>query len=118
MRHSRTLSDTFSIVVSKIGHCLNDLLFRASTGQLPVNISLIVSNHPDFKHLAEVYKVPFHHIPVNKDIKPQAEQEVLDLIKQHEVELVVLARYMQVMSANFCEKAVSWFGWLDYCASG
>lgn len=74
---------------------MNDLLFRASTGQLPVNVALIVSNHPDFKNLADMYKIPFHHIPVTKDIKAESEQKVLDLIKEHEVELVVLARYSQ-----------------------
>jgi len=87
-------------VVSKIGHCLNDLLFRASTGQLPVDISLIVSNHPDYRSLAEMYKIPFHHIPVTKDIKQQSEQKVLDLIEEHDVELVVLARYSPLPSLS------------------
>ncbi len=90
------------VMVSKIGHCLNDLLFRASTGQLPIEIPLIVSNHPDFEPLATHWGVVFHHLPVTKETKQQQEHQVLDLVKQHDVELVVLARYMQVLSPTLC----------------
>ncbi|RWA05522.1 hypothetical protein EKO27_g9584 [Xylaria grammica] len=91
------------IMVSKIGHCLNDLLFRAKTNQLGVEIPLIVSNHPDFRALAESYGIEFHHLPVTKDTKLEQEKQILDLIKKNNIELVVLARYMQVLSPGLCE---------------
>ncbi|PKS11254.1 hypothetical protein jhhlp_003015 [Lomentospora prolificans] len=91
------------IMVSKIGHCLNDLLYRAKAGQLPIEICLIVSNHPEFESLAQSYGIPFHHLPVTKDTKTQQETQVLDLVKAHSVELVILARYMQVLSPMLCE---------------
>ncbi|KAE8360773.1 formyl transferase [Aspergillus caelatus] len=91
------------IMVSKIGHCLNDLLFRNSTGQLAIDIPLIVSNHPDFATLAATYNIPFVHLPVNKDTKPQQEARILELISEHNIDLVVLARYMQVLSPTLCE---------------
>ncbi|KKK12995.1 hypothetical protein ARAM_000918 [Aspergillus rambellii] len=91
------------IMVSKIGHCLNDLLFRQSTGQLSVDIPLIVSNHPDFAPLAATYKVPFMHLPVNAETKPQQEARIIELVKEYDIELVVLARYMQVLSPMLCE---------------
>ncbi|KAH6892960.1 formyl transferase [Thelonectria olida] len=91
------------IMVSKIGHCLNDLLFRMKTGQLRVEVPVIVSNHPDYKALAESYGIEFHHLPVTKDTKAQQEGQVLELVKQHNIELVVLARYMQVLSPTLCE---------------
>lgn len=91
------------IMVSKIGHCLNDLLFRMKTGQLLIDVPIIVSNHPDFEPLAKSYGIEFHHLPVTKDTKQQQETQVLELIKQHGIELVVLARYMQVLSPRLCE---------------
>lgn len=91
------------IMVSKIGHCLNDLLFRAKTGQLPIDIPVIVSNHPDFAPLAASYGIEFRHLPVTKDTKAEQEQQILDLVAAHDVELVVLARYMQVLSPKLCE---------------
>ncbi|KAE8383116.1 formyl transferase [Aspergillus bertholletiae] len=91
------------IMVSKIGHCLNDLLFRNSTGQLAIDIPLIVSNHPDFATLAASYNIPFVHLPVNKDTKAQQEARILELINEHNIDLVVLARYMQVLSPTLCE---------------
>ncbi|KAB8208467.1 formyl transferase [Aspergillus parasiticus] len=91
------------IMVSKIGHCLNDLLFRTSTGQLAIDIPLIISNHPDFATLAATYNIPFVHLPVNKDTKPQQEARILELISEHNIDLVVLARYMQVLSPTLCE---------------
>ncbi|MGW9380174.1 formyltetrahydrofolate deformylase [Streptomyces albidoflavus] len=92
------------LMVSKFGHCLNDLLFRARIGALPVDIAAVVSNHPTFAELVESYGIPFHHIPVTNDTKAEAEQRVLDLVEQEGVELVVLARYMQVLSENFCKQ--------------
>ncbi|KAL6401924.1 Formyltetrahydrofolate deformylase [Ilyonectria robusta] len=120
------------IMVSKIGHCLNDLLFRMKTGQLRIEVRsvlisplpgcpqtvpcdnqhhnsltlpqvpVIVSNHPDYEPLAKSYGIEFHHLPVTKDTKTQQESQVLDLVKQHGIELVVLARYMQVLSPTLC----------------
>ncbi|ROV86935.1 hypothetical protein VMCG_10873 [Cytospora schulzeri] len=90
------------IMVSKIGHCLNDLLFRAKTGQLRIEIPVIVSNHPDFEQLAKSYGIEFHHLPVTKDTKAQQEEQILELVKKHDIELVVLARYMQVLSPKLC----------------
>ncbi|PNP57047.1 hypothetical protein THARTR1_02889 [Trichoderma harzianum] len=92
------------IMVSKIGHCLNDLLFRMKTGQLLIEVPIIVSNHPDFEALAKSYGIEFHHLPVTKDTKLNQESKVLELIKQHNIELVVLARYMQVLSPRLCEE--------------
>ncbi len=92
------------IMVSKFGHCLNDLLFRYHCGALNVEIPAIVSNHPDFAALAATYDVPFHHIPVTPDTKPEAEAELLKLVAEHDVDLVVLARYMQVLSSDLCKE--------------
>jgi formyltetrahydrofolate deformylase len=92
------------IMVSRQGHCLNDLLYRWRTGALPAEIVAIVSNHRDFEDLATSYGIPFHHIPVTPSSKPEAEQKLLALIDEHDVELVVLARYMQVLSDTVCER--------------
>lgn len=91
------------IMVSKIGHCLNDLLFRAKTGQLRIEVPVIVSNHPEFGDLARSYGIEFHHLPVTKDTKAQQEGRILELVREHGIELVVLARYMQVLSPTLCE---------------
>ncbi|EGX87772.1 formyltetrahydrofolate deformylase [Cordyceps militaris CM01] len=115
------------LMVSKIGHCLNDLLFRMKTGQLPIEVRprlplipipssnppprllthrpkvpLIVSNHADFAALAQSYDIPFLHLPVTKDTKTTQETRILQLVQQHGIELVVLARYMQVLSPTLC----------------
>lgn len=92
------------IMVSKIGHCLNDLLFRVKTGQLHVEVPVIVSNHPDFKDLSASYGIPFHHLPVTKDTKEQQENAILDLIRDNKCDLIVLARYMQVLSPKLCSE--------------
>jgi formyltetrahydrofolate deformylase len=91
------------IMVSKIGHCLNDLLYRLSVNQLSIEVPLIVSNHPDFAQLAKSYGIAFHHLPVTKDTKPEQEAKILDLVREHNIELVVLARYMQVLSPMLCD---------------
>ncbi|KHN98394.1 formyltetrahydrofolate deformylase [Metarhizium album ARSEF 1941] len=91
------------IMVSKIGHCLNDLLFRTKTGQLRVEVPVIVSNHTDHEPLARSYGIEFHHLPVTGDTKAQQEAQVLELVARHGIELVVLARYMQVLSPALCE---------------
>jgi formyltetrahydrofolate deformylase len=90
------------LMVSRFGHCLNDLLFRTSIGALPVEIAAVVSNHTDFRDLAASYGVPFHHIPVTRDTKAEAEGELLRIVEKEGVELVVLARYMQVLSDDLC----------------
>ena len=86
------------ILVSRYAHCLNDLLFRNSIGELDLDVVAVVSNHPDLAGTAEFYGVPFRHVPVTPETKPEAEAELLRLVGEHEVDLVVLARYMQVLS--------------------
>jgi formyltetrahydrofolate deformylase len=90
------------IMVSKIGHCLNDLLFRQSTSQLKIEVPLIISNHPDFAPLAATYKIPFHHLPVTAETKAEQENKILELVKEQKIDLIVLARYMQVLSPALC----------------
>ncbi|MER5617183.1 MULTISPECIES: formyltetrahydrofolate deformylase [unclassified Streptomyces] len=92
------------LMVSKFGHCLNDLLFRSRIGALPVEIAAVVSNHTDFAELVASYNVPFRHIPVTKETKAAAETELLELVRAENVELVVLARYMQVLSDDLCKQ--------------
>jgi formyltetrahydrofolate deformylase len=92
------------IMVSRFGHCLNDLLFRCRTGALNIEVPAIVSNHRDFEPLAETYGIPFHHLPVTRDTKPEAEARLLELVRELNVDLVVLARYMQVLSDDLCKE--------------
>jgi formyltetrahydrofolate deformylase len=92
------------IMVSKQGHCLNDLLYRWRVGALPAEIVAIVSNHRDFEKLAGSYDIPYHYIPVTSATKSEAEEKLLALVDEQEVELVVLARYMQVLSDAVCER--------------
>ena len=92
------------MLVSKEGHCLNDLLFRWKTGLLPLDIRAIVSNHREFYQLAASYNVPFHHIPVTAATKEQAEAKQLEVIEAEGAELVVLARYMQILSDSMCKR--------------
>ena len=92
------------IMVSKEGHCLNDLLFRWKSGLLPLDIRAIVSNHREFYQLAASYNVPFHHIPVTAATKAQAEARQLEIIEAEGAELVVLARYMQILSNDLCQQ--------------
>jgi formyltetrahydrofolate deformylase len=92
------------ILVSREGHCLNDLLFRWKSGLLPLDIRAIISNHRDFYQLAAGYNVPFHHIPVTAATKAQAEARQLEIIEGEGAELVILARYMQVLSNAMCQR--------------
>lgn len=92
------------IMVSKIGHCLNDLLFRQSISQLGIEVPLIISNHPDFAPLAATYRIPFHHLPVTAATKTEQENKILELVKDNDIDLIVLARYMQVLSPALCCK--------------
>ncbi len=92
------------VMVSKFDHCLNDLLYRARTGDLPVDIVAVVSNHRDHEDLVAWHGIPFHHLPVNRDNKSDAEAALLELVTAYDVELVVLARYMQVLSDELCSR--------------
>ena len=90
-----------AIFVSKYDHCLTDLLYRHQSGELDCDIPLIISNHPDTQRLAEFYGIPFHVVEVTKENKVEAEAQQFALLDQHEIDLIVLARYMQVLSPNF-----------------
>ena len=92
------------LLVSQQGHCLNDLLFRWKSGLLPIDIRAIISNHRDFYQLAASYNIPFHHLPVTAETKAQVEARQLEIIEQEQADLVVLARYMQVLSNEMCAK--------------
>ena len=86
------------VMVSKMGHCLNDLIFRWRAGSLGGELVAVVSNHEDLRPMAEAAGLPFHHVPVTPDTKPQAEARLLELVDEYRADLVVLARYMQVLS--------------------
>ncbi|RUX09735.1 formyltetrahydrofolate deformylase [Mesorhizobium sp. M8A.F.Ca.ET.059.01.1.1] len=92
------------LMVSRFGHCLNDLLYRWRIGALPVDIVGVISNHFDYQKLVVNHDIPFHHIPVTKDNKPRAEAKIMEIVESTSTELVVLARYMQVLSDKMCEK--------------
>jgi formyltetrahydrofolate deformylase len=92
------------IFVSKEGHCLNDLLFRWKSGLLRLDIRAIVSNHREFYQLAAGYNIPFHHVAITAATKAQAEEKQLDIIRSEGAELVVLARYMQILSDKLCHE--------------
>ena len=100
--HAATVPMKTVILVSKEGHCLNDLLFRWKSGLLAIDVRAIISNHRDFYQLAASYNVPFHHIPVTAATKAQAEAKQLEIIESEGAELVVLARYMQILSNDLC----------------
>ncbi len=90
-----------AIFVSKHDHCLQDLLYRHQSGELPCDIPLIVSNHPDNQRIADFHRVPYFVVPVTKENKREAEQKQIALVREHKCSLVVLARYMQVLSNEF-----------------
>ncbi|WP_020672175.1 formyltetrahydrofolate deformylase [Amycolatopsis nigrescens] len=96
--------DRILVLVSKFGHCLNDLLFRWRAGGLGADIALVVSNHEDLRPMAEAAGLPFVHVPVTPETKSEAEQRLLELVGEYQVDLVVLARYMQVLSDDLCVK--------------
>jgi formyltetrahydrofolate deformylase len=104
--HSLARRPRLLLMVSKFGHCLNDLVFRQHSGQLDVEIAGIVSNHADFAELATSYQLPFHHLPLptgaSKEVKRAQERQVEALVAEQQVDLVVLARYMQILSPEFC----------------
>jgi formyltetrahydrofolate deformylase len=92
------------IMVSRFGHCLNDLLYRWRIGALPIEIPAIVSNHRDWYQLAAANGIPFHHLPVTAEDKPRRERQLLDIFEEERCDLVILARYMQVLSPQLCER--------------
>jgi formyltetrahydrofolate deformylase len=96
-RQRRTL-----ILASKAGHCLNDLLFQQRSGSLPITVPMIIANHPDLADLASFYGVPFEVHAVTPETKAEVERRILDVVAEHDIELVVLARYMQILSPELC----------------
>lgn len=96
------------ILVSKFDHCLNDLLYKKKIGQLNIDIPAIVSNHPDLKDLADWHQIPYHYLPITPESKQQQEQQLWQIIQDTKADLVVLARYMQVLSDELCQKLEGW----------
>ena len=92
------------LMVSRFGHCLNDLLYRWKIGALPIDIVGVVSNHFDYQKVVVNHDIPFHHIPVTKENKARAEARIMDVVEQTGAELIVLARYMQVLSDVMCSR--------------
>ena len=93
-----------AILVSHLGHCLNDLLFRWRTGLMPLDLRAVVSNHREFEPLVASYGLPYHHIPVRADDKPAAEARLVEVLEHQRIDLVVLARYMQILSEGLCTR--------------
>jgi formyltetrahydrofolate deformylase len=102
--HDAHRKERVLIMVSRFDHCLNDLLYRYRTGDLAIEIPAVVSNHADLKPLAEWHGVPFHHFPVSPETKEAQEERVLELIDTLAIDLVVLARYMQILSPRLCDR--------------
>ena len=100
--HDARTKPRLLIMASRQGHCLNDLLFRASSAQLHAEIAAIVSNHQDYAGLAASYGIPFHYLPVTAETKAEQEKQVLALVESEGIDLVVLARYMQILSDTMC----------------
>lgn len=92
------------LMVSRFGHCLNDLLYRWKIGALPIDIVGVISNHFEYQKVVVNHDIPFHHIPVTKANKPEAEARIMDVVEQTGTELIVLARYMQILSDSMCQK--------------
>jgi formyltetrahydrofolate deformylase len=102
--HSSSERMKVLLMVSRFGHCLNDLLYRWKIGALPIDIVGVVSNHFDYQKVVVNHDIPFHHIRVTKENKPLAEAQLMDLVEQTGTDLIVLARYMQVLSDQMCRK--------------
>ena len=92
-----------AIFVSKYGHCLQDLIYRVDSGILPMNISCIISNHKVHEKLANWHKIPFYHVPVNKNNKKQAEKDTRKILNELNIDFIILARYMQILSDKMCK---------------
>lgn len=102
--HLDTVLPRMAIFVSKYNHCLYDLLSRHHSGELNAEIPFIVSNHNDLEHIAEQFDIPFYHIPFSKAAKLKAENQQLALLKEHKVDFIVLARYMQIISGTLIDE--------------
>jgi formyltetrahydrofolate deformylase len=100
--HASDRKRRVAIFVSKEGHCLHELLYRTHNGALPVEVPFILSNHPELEKMARWYDIPFHYLPVTKENKPAQEAAMQALLEEHKIDLVVLARYMQVLSPGLC----------------
>lgn len=100
--HDATQHVRAVIAVSRSGHCLNDVLHRWQAGILPIDIVAIVSNHPDLQELVQWYGLPFHYFPVTEQTRPEQERQILSLMGQHGANLLLLARYMQILSNDMC----------------
>ena len=98
------LNPKTSIFVSKYSHCLQDLLYRQSVNALKIDLKSVISNHPDLEKIVSDYGIPFHYVEVSKDNKDKAEARMLDILNEDNIDLVILARYMQILSNDFCEK--------------
>lgn len=94
------------VLVSKHGHCLNDLLYRCGTNALKADIAAVISNHPDYAELVKGRGVPFYYLPVTPETRPEQEEKILEIVDKEKIDLLVLARYMQVLSADFCERLI------------
>ncbi|MBV0910952.1 formyltetrahydrofolate deformylase [Anianabacter salinae] len=92
------------VMVSRFGHCLNDLLYRWRIGALPIDIAAVISNHLDYQKVVVNHDIPFHHVRVTKDNKPEAEAKQMEIVEESGAELIVLARYMQVLSDRMCRE--------------
>ncbi|HEX6076996.1 MAG TPA: formyltetrahydrofolate deformylase [Micromonosporaceae bacterium] len=92
------------VMVSKLSHCLNDLLYRYRIGALPGDIVAVVSNHPDCETFTAPYQIPYHLLPVTRETRAQQEARIMDLVHEYQADLVVLARYMQILSDDLCQK--------------
>lgn len=101
--HDRQQKPRMAILVSKHGHCLYDLVHRVTTGLLPVEVAAVISNHDDLREFVQWHDIPFYHLPVTPNIKAQQEAQMLELLQREKVDLVVLARYMQILSGQMCE---------------
>lgn len=96
--------ERMAIFVSKEGHCLEEILWRWKSGELPVEIPLVISNHNDMRSVVEAYNIPYHHIPVTPDTKQEAEKQMLKLLEEENIDFIILARYMQILSPNFVKR--------------
>lgn len=102
--HDAAIKPRVAILVSQGGHCLNDLLYRAATGRLPINVTSVISNHRTWQRRVEHEDIAFHYLPVTAETKTAQEAKLLALLQEQEVDLVVLARYMQVLSDSLCQQ--------------
>lgn len=99
--HFTDYRNRVAVLVSKTSHCLFDLLSRQHEGDLVCDIPLIISNHPDLEYIADQFRIPYYYLPITKERKVEQEEKIRELLAKHDVDLVVLARYMQILTAGF-----------------